>query len=549
MTRRGTATTSDTGGEDEDVVVTIDFDGLDQRVLTLGLPARNYVAAAAGPEEVLFYAEASADAPTLTLHKYGFEDEESEVFLEGISRATSPATGRSCSTSPVVHGRWSTPRRHRKPATALLQLISRCVSTRARSGHRSSAKPGAHQRDFFYVENIHGADWDWVWETYSPWVESIAHRDDLVHLLDILGGETSIGHSFTCCGDYPDIEQVTIGMLGADFEVDADRYRIARIYRGANWNPIYRAPLSAPGIDVAEGDYLLAVDGVELTAGANLYSLFEGTADRQTVLEVGPNADGSDSRQVTVVPAASEWRLRQRTWIEDNRRKVDEMSGGRLAYVWLPNTAGAGYAAFNRYYFAQQDREGAVLDERFNGGGFAADYIVDLLARELQGFFNNPVAEKKPFFSPGAGIWGPKVMIINESAGSGGDYMPWMFRNKGVGPLVGTRTWGGLVGIWDVPRFGRRRLHHRAPRRFLHPRRRVGRRERGRPPRHRGRADAQGGHRRPRPPARGRGGGGAAATRGEGVAGCRSAACGPHPGAAARRRVSAASDTDPSSDS
>jgi tricorn protease len=233
--------------------------------------------------------------------------------------------------------------------------------------------------------------------------------------------------------------------------VVGDRYRIAKIYRGANWNPIYRAPLSAPGIDVREGDFLLSVDGVELRLPTNVYSLFEGTAERQTVLEVGPSADGSGSRQVTVVPAPNEWRLRMRTWVEEKRELVDRMSNGRLAYVWLPNTADSGYASFNREYFAQQDREGAIIDERFNGGGYAADYIVDLLGRDLQGFFNNPVADRRPFFSPGAGIWGPKVMVINESAGSGGDYLPWMFRNQGIGPLVGTRTWGGLVGIWDVP--------------------------------------------------------------------------------------------------
>ncbi len=193
------------------------------------------------------------------------------------------------------------------------------------------------------------------------------------------------------------------------------------------------------------------MDGVEATSDTNLYGLFEGTADRQTVLEVGPSADGDGSRQITVVPSASTWRLRQRAWVENNRRKVDELSGGKLAYVWLPDTAGGGYASFNRYYFAQQHKQGAVIDERFNGGGFAADYIVDLLARKLQGYFNNPVGDRKPFTTPGTGIWGPKVMIINESAGSGGDYMPWAFRNMGIGPLVGTRTWGGLVGIWDVP--------------------------------------------------------------------------------------------------
>ena len=441
----------DTADEDDGVTVRIDFEGLDQRILSLGLPARRYVATMAGPDETLFYAEQDPDTLALTLHKYTFEDEESTVFVEGVSRATVSADGEKLLYDSG--GSWSLVGTAAPPAPgdgALATDLRMLVDPR-QEWAQIFREAWRYQRDFFYVENLHGADWDWVWEAYSPWVDSVAHRDDLVHLLDILGGETAIGHSFTCCGDYPDVAEVSVGLLGADFEIDRGRYRIVRIYRGANWNPVYRSPLSAPGIDVAEGDYLLAVDGVELLAATNLYSLFEGTVGRQTVIEVGPAPDGSGSREVTVVPAETEAQLRQRTWVEDNRRKVDEMSDGRLAYVWLPNTAGAGYEAFNREYFAQQDRAGAVLDERFNGGGFAADYIIDLLARDLQGFFNNPVGDKRPFFSPGAGIWGPKVMIVNESAGSGGDYMPWMFRNKGLGPLIGTRTWGGLVGIWDVP--------------------------------------------------------------------------------------------------
>jgi tricorn protease len=147
----------------------------------------------------------------------------------------------------------------------------------------------------------------------------------------------------------------------------------------------------------------------------------------------------------------SEAALRRNAWVAANQRRVDELSGGRLAYVWLPNTGGGGYSYFNRMYFAQQDRQGAVIDERNNGGGSAADYIVDVLDRELTGYFNSRAGDHKPFTQPMAGLWGPKVMVINERAGSGGDLMPYLFRFKGVGPLVGARTWGGLVGTWDTP--------------------------------------------------------------------------------------------------
>jgi tricorn protease len=153
------------------------------------------------------------------------------------------------------------------------------------------------------------------------------------------------------------------------------------------------------------------------------------------------------------VPVPNDQGLRTRAWVERNRRIVDSLSGGRLAYVYLPNTGQPGYTSFNRYYFAQQDKQGAIIDERYNGGGSAADYIVDLIGRDYDGYFNNPVGNHVPFTSPASGIWGPKVMIINEMAGSGGDLMPYMFQRRKLGPLVGQRTWGGLVATSDTPPF------------------------------------------------------------------------------------------------
>jgi len=186
-----------------------------------------------------------------------------------------------------------------------------------------------------------------------------------------------------------------------------------------------------------------------LTADANLYSLFEKTADRQTVLKVNSEPVEEGARIVTLVPISNDRNLRHRAWIEGNRKKVDEMSGGRVAYVYLPNTAQDGYEFFNRYYFSHLDREAVVVDERFNGGGSVADYIIDMLDRPLLSYW--ATREGKPFSTPNASIYGPKVMIINEFAGSGGDAMPLFFRRRGLGKLVGKRTWGGLVGIYDYP--------------------------------------------------------------------------------------------------
>lgn len=244
-----------------------------------------------------------------------------------------------------------------------------------------------------------------------------------------------------------------MGLLGADLTRENGAFRIRKIYTGERWNPGLRAPLAEPGIGVREGDYLLEVDGVVIDPSDNLYRYFEATANRQTVLRVNDRPVMEGSRLVTVVPVANESQLRMFDWVEDNRRKVDAWSGGRLAYVYLPNTGGGGYTFFNRYYFAQQDKKGVIIDERNNGGGSAADYMVDIMARRLHGYFNSKAADRRPFTTPMAGIWGPKVMIINERAGSGGDLLPYMFRNMALGPLVGTRTWGGLVGIWDTPSF------------------------------------------------------------------------------------------------
>jgi len=214
-----------------------------------------------------------------------------------------------------------------------------------------------------------------------------------------------------------------------------------------------KAPLASPGVNVSVGDYVLAVNGVELKAPDNLYRLLDGTASKQTVLTVNgkPSMDGA--RRVTVVPVANEQSLRTRAWVEGNRRLVDKLSGGKLAYVYLPNTGQPGYQSFNRYYFAQQDKQGVVVDERYNGGGSAADYMIEVMERTFDGYFNNVAGDRVPFTSPAAGIWGPKVMIVNEMSGSGGDYLPYMFKVRKLGTIVGKRTWGGLVHTADTPVF------------------------------------------------------------------------------------------------
>jgi tricorn protease len=239
-------------------------------------------------------------------------------------------------------------------------------------------------------------------------------------------------------------------MLGADFTVDHGHYRIAKILRGENWNPRLIAPLTQPGVVVNEGDYLLEVNGREVFVADPVERAFVGMAGKQTVLTVSTSPDGGKKRKVTVVPVPSEDQLRLRTWMEENRMKVDLLSGGRVGYVFIPDTAAGGFANFNRYFYSQVGKDAMVLDERFNHGGQVADYVITAL--QHQPVMAIASREGDDLVDPAQAVFGPKVMIANEMSGSGGDALPWLFKRAKIGPLVGTRTWGGLVGIGGYPR-------------------------------------------------------------------------------------------------
>jgi tricorn protease len=250
-------------------------------------------------------------------------------------------------------------------------------------------------------------------------------------------------------GDNPEVKTVPTGLLGCDYRVENGRYRFARIYDGENWNPDLKAPLTQPGVNVQEGDYLLSVNGKAVRATDNVYSFFEATSGKSVLLGVGPNPDGTGARDVTVVPVPTESRLRNLAWIEDNRRKVDQATNGRVAYVYMPDTAFGGLTNFTRYFYAQVGKEAAIIDERFNGGGALATDIIEQLNRTMMSLVATRDGEDE--VQPQGAIFGPKAMIINEYAGSGGDAMPNYFRRANVGKLIGKRTWGGLVGRAGAP--------------------------------------------------------------------------------------------------
>ncbi len=447
-------TTDKNGKEDKEIAVTIDMEGISRRIIALDIPVRNYVGLEEAPQDHILYMENIPNERGFRLHRYSLKDRKSEVVMENvISASTSHDRKSLLYRSGSSWGIIKTTASGVKGGNGKLDINMR-LKVHPREEWLQIYREGwRFQRDFLYVDNVHGAPWNQVYEWYRPWMDHVRHRSDLNYIVDIVGGEVAVGHSYTSGGDFPDIDNINVGLLGIDVSAENGRYRIQKIYSGESWNPDLRAPLSGPGMDVRAGEYILAVNGEELGTSVNFFSAFEATANRQVKITVNSRPSMEGARTLTVVPVRSERQLRTFDWVESNRRKVDELSDGQLAYVYVPNTGDGGYTYFNRYYFSQQHKKGAVIDERNNGGGSAADYMIDVMNRKLLGYFNSKADDRRPWTTPMAGIWGPKVMIINERAGSGGDLLPYMFKKLEIGPLIGTRTWGGLVGTWDTPRF------------------------------------------------------------------------------------------------
>ncbi len=458
------------------VNVQIDFQGLSQRIVSIpGVPERQYSQLQSGADGNVFYLETPRNITGPggggnELWRYRVSDRKVTSFATGVVAFDISADGRKLlyraaagpggggapipgATPPAPSIFLIDTERPPQPGQGRLNARLRMYLEPKEEFKQIFNEGWRKQRDYLYVPNMQGSDWPKMKEMYGQLLPHVNHRADLNYLLDMMGAEIAIGHSYVRGGDMPNVPPSQSGLLGADFAIENGRYKVTRIYDNENWNPELRAPLSSPGADVAVGDYIIAINGIELKAPDNIYRLLDGTANRQTALTVNnkPTMDGA--RQVVVIPVASEQGLRTRAWVESNRRLVEKLSGGQLAYVYIPNTGQPGYSSFNRYYFSQQDKMGAIIDERYNGGGSAADYIIDVLQRDFDGYFNNVAGDRFPFTSPAAGIWGPKVMVINEMAGSGGDLMPYMFRRRKIGLLVGKRTWGGLVHTADTPGF------------------------------------------------------------------------------------------------
>lgn len=439
--------------------VRIDFNGIDQRTVAMPIPARDYVAILAGKSGVVYLAEApivpvdqqAGPGPGFTVQKFELSERKASEVVSGVNEFDISRDGEKILYGQ--QGKWAIAALAQpvKPGDGALATADVQVATDPRAEWAEMYHDAFRlQRAFFYDPSYHGLDLAATEKSYARYLDGLGSRADLDYLFQEAFGNLTVGHLYV--GGPPALPNGTPrnGLLGADYRVDNGRWKFARVYAGESWNPQFRAPLTQPGVNVREGEYLLAVNGQELAASESVDEALQGTAGKSVVLRVGPNANGSGARDVTVVPLPSETLLRHLAWIDANRRTVDKLSGGKLAYLYIPNTANEGYTRFNRYFFAQQDKQGAVVDERYNGGGNIADYMIEYLLREAPfNYMSGRFGEDVPI--PAGAIYGPKVMLVNEYAGSGGDELPWLFRRFKVGQIVGKRTWGGLVGIGGYP--------------------------------------------------------------------------------------------------
>ncbi len=440
--------------------VKIDFAGLQDRVVALPVAERNYDSLKVASDGALFWLERRApgvsneppeaeSSGSGELYRFNFEDRKAKSIKQGVQSLDISADGKKLLL------RYN--RGKLEIADANEKLDAKPIDTSGVTALIDPREEWKHifnetwwmEKEFFYDAGLHGLDWEAVKKRYEPLLAHVQRREDLNELLREMIGEFQVAHNYINGGDEFRERPTSTGVLGADFSVEHNRYRIKTIYRADRWNPFMRAPLGVAGLGVKEGDYILAVNGRNLTAADNLYAFLENTANKQVTLSIGGDPTGKGAKNIVVQPAANDLALRQWHWVEKNRQTVQDKTGGRVAYVYLPDTAGDGYKHFNRMFFAQVDKDAIIVDDRRNGGGQAANYVTDILSRKyLAGWKDR---DGLTFETPGGAIYGPKAMLIDQDAGSGGDFLPYAFKRHGLGPLIGKRTWGGLIGIAANP--------------------------------------------------------------------------------------------------
>jgi tricorn protease len=434
----------------------IDLKGLADRFVPIPVAERNYDNLIVASDGALFYIARRQPGATREppgpaaegdgeLFRYSFED-RAEKSVKSHLVDVSASADRKKLLLTLAEGKLEVADANEKMESKPVDLSGlRMWIDPRQEWHQIFDEAWRMEQQYFYDPNMHGLDWKAVRARYEPLLPYVQRREDLNELLVEMIGELQVGHNRISGGDVDNERPEAVGLLGADFKIENNQYRIARIYRGDRWNPFLVGPLAAAGVDAAEGDAIVAVNGHAVDGSINLFSLLAGTVDKQVSVTLSRDGTAKAAHTAVVIPIASETGLRQWEWVQHNRDYVDSHSGGRVAYVYLPDTADGGFTFFNRMFFAESDKEALIVDDRRNSGGQAANYVLEMLSRKyLSGWKDR---DGLIFNTPAAAIYGPKVMLIDQDAGSGGDYFPYGFRYLGLGKLIGSRTWGGLIGI------------------------------------------------------------------------------------------------------
>ncbi|MGB3093669.1 MAG: S41 family peptidase [Candidatus Zixiibacteriota bacterium] len=441
--------------EEKDEEIQIDFNGIDQRVVGVPIKSGNYAALRAEKGKLFYLAmpairqSGGSGGGQNELRMFDMEEREEHTLISGINGYDISSDGekiiyKSADTYGIIDAKKGSD----KVGDGKLETSGMEMKVDPQGEWEQMFQEAWRlERDFFYDPDMHGVDWAGMKEKYGQLLPHVAHRWDLTYLIGELIGELTTSHTYVGGGKMPRSKAVNVGLLGTDFEPDkaSGFYRFKKIYKGENWKDDRRAPLTEPGVVVKEGEYLISVNGEEVRYPANPYQYFEKTVDKQVKIKVNDNPSTDGARELTVKPAGSEYQLRYLDWVETNRKRVEEATDGRVGYIHVPNTSIWGLNEFSRAFYAQTRKEGLIVDVRYNGGGMIPDMFMEHLQRRILSLWSR--REGLLVRTPGVALHGHMACVINEYAGSGGDAFPYYFRELGLGPLIGTRTWGGLVGI------------------------------------------------------------------------------------------------------
>ena len=439
--------------------VGIDISGIEKRIVAVPIDPGNYFGLKAGKSKIFYLSfpngtlTGEKPGPNGELHLYNLIERKDQIMLSPLDGYDLSFDGekliyKSGDQYGILDARYGSG----KVGDSTLMLDQMQMKLDRREEWKQIFNEAwRRERDFFYAPNLHGVDWNLMRQRYGELVPYIAHRSDLNYIIGEMIGELCCSHTYVSGGDMPKVNLVKTGLLGIDWDPDTTSmfYRIKKIYPGQNWREDLRSPLTEPGLDIKEGEYILAVDNKILRYPTEPYSLFENTVGKTVILKVNskPSLDGA--REVTVKPIENEYELRYRYWVESNRQKVDQATGGRVGYIYIPDMGGGGLNEFAESYFPQIKKEGLIVDVRYNGGGFVSQMILERLRRMVVGMGCS--RNGADYTYPEGAMFGPMVCLINQYSASDGDFFPYYFREYGLGPLIGKRTWGGVVGIRGFP--------------------------------------------------------------------------------------------------